>query len=86
MEKESRSQSKKQVDMARMFLPQALEKGARLARELFEEAAANGISVDQLKRAKRELNIQSVRRLDGWYWFTKQKEQTFPYEDLKGQL
>jgi hypothetical protein len=86
MEKESRSQSKKQVDMARMFLPQALEKGARLARELFEEAAANGISVDQLKRAKYELNIQSVKRPDGWYWFAKQKEQTFDYEDLKGQL
>ena len=86
MEKESRSQSKKQVDMARMFLPQALEKGARPARELYKEAEAKGISVDQLKRAKYELDIQSVKRSDGWYWFAKQKDQTFDYEDLKGQL
>ena len=86
MEKESRSQGKKQVDMARMFLPQALEKGARAARELIKEARANGISADQLSRARRELKIPSVKRPDGWYWFINEKEQTFAYEDLKGQL
>jgi len=72
--------------MARMFLPQALEKGARAARELIKEAGASGISVDQLKRAKYELKVQSVKRSDGWYWFTNEREQTFAYEDLKGQL
>src|ERR1035438_3250222 len=82
MEKESRSPGKKQVDMARMFLPQALEKGARAARERSREAGANGVRVDELTRAKYELKVQSARRSDGWYWFTNEKEQPFAYEDL----
>lgn len=47
----------KQINLARVFLPVALEKGPRLARDLFKEAEAEGISPDQLKRAKYELNV-----------------------------
>ena len=59
---------KKGVDLARVFLPAALAKGSRLARELFKEAEAEGISVDQLKRAKYELGIITFKKQDGWYW------------------
>ena len=59
----------KQINLARVFLPVALEKGPRLARDLFKEAEAEGISPDQLKRAKYELNVQSLKKADGWWWF-----------------
>jgi hypothetical protein len=52
--KESRDGKKQQIDKARLFLPMALEKGPRLARELFTEAAKDGIS---------------DKRKDGWIWY-----------------
>ena len=68
--KESRDGKKQQIDKARLFLPMALEKGPRLARELFTEAAKDGISEQQLKRAKYELgNVKSDKRKDGWIWY-----------------
>lgn len=59
----------KQITLARAFLPVALENGPRAARELYKEAEAEGISVDQLKRAKYELDVRSAKKSDGWYWF-----------------
>jgi len=70
LEKESRGNKNQQIDKARLFLPMVLEKGPRLARELFNEAKAEGISEQQLKRAKYELgNVQTSKRKDGWIWY-----------------
>jgi hypothetical protein len=72
MDKEKDTQGRKdnkQITLARAFLPMALERGPRLARELFKEAEAEGISQDQLRRAKYELDIQTIKKLDGWWWF-----------------
>ncbi|MGA8491307.1 MAG: hypothetical protein WB711_12845 [Terriglobales bacterium] len=74
--KESRDGKNQQIDKARLFLPMALEKGPRLARELFNEAKAEGISEQQLKRAKYELgNVQTSKRKDGWIWYLPGKAQ-----------
>lgn len=68
IEKEARFSKKAGVDKARLFLPMALEKGPRPARELYSEAEAEGISNDQMKRAKAELKVRVERKKDGWYW------------------
>jgi len=74
--KEARDSKHQQIDKARLFLPMALEKGPRLARELFNEAKAEGISEQQLKRAKYELGtIRTEKRKDGWIWYLPGKAQ-----------
>jgi hypothetical protein len=72
MDKEKDTQGRKDrkgIDLARLFLPMAMEKGPRAAKELYREAEAEGISPDQLKRAKYEMNIQAIKKVDGWWWF-----------------
>jgi putative DNA primase/helicase len=59
----------KQIDKARLFLPVAMEKGPRLARELYKEAAAEGITEKTLKTVRYEMNLRTIQRSDGWYWF-----------------
>jgi hypothetical protein len=59
----------KQIDKARLFLPVAMEKGPRLARELYKEASAEGISEKTLKTVRYEMNLQTIQKSDGWYWF-----------------
>jgi putative DNA primase/helicase len=59
----------KQIDKARLFLPVAMEKGPRLARELYKEAEAEGISQKTLKTVRYEMNLQTIQKSDGWYWF-----------------
>lgn len=84
--KESRDGKNQQIDKARLFLPMALEKGPRLARELFNEAKAEGISEQQLKRAKYELkDIQTSKRKDGWIWYLpgKAQEKTFLVDEVE---
>lgn len=82
--KEARSGKNQQIDKARLFLPMALEKGQRPAKDLYRDAQAEGISVDQLKRAKYELNIKSVKKADGWYWWLPNPahEQTIQYDGV----
>lgn len=82
--KESRSNKHQQIDKARLFLPMALEKGQRPAKDLYRDAQAEGISVDQLKRAKYELNVKSVKKADGWYWWIPDAgtEKTLVYDGV----
>lgn len=82
IEKEARSQKNTGVDKARLFIPMALEKGPIAARDLYQKAEAEGISADQLKRAKNGLNVTVMKRKNGWYWSMPQKDQTIQYEDL----
>jgi hypothetical protein len=59
----------KQITAAREYLPSALAKGARLAKELYAEAEKLGISVDTMKRAKNEIGGITVRKTtNGWVW------------------
>jgi hypothetical protein len=61
---------------ARDFLLDRLEAGPVKAADIFEEAKQNGISVKTLKRVKKELNIRSVKRDDGWIWELPTKPRT----------
>ncbi len=71
----------KQITLARIFLPAALSKGPRLARELYAEAEKEGISADQLKRARYELPIHVARQGTGWIWSLLHEDPTIP-EDV----
>jgi hypothetical protein len=60
---------KKQIDLARVFLPQAMASGPRKAREVYAEAEKVGISSATLKKVKYEMGIKSVEQSDrGWLW------------------
>jgi hypothetical protein len=61
---------------ARDFLLDRLEAGPVKAADIFEEAKQNGISVKTLKRVKKELNIRSVKRDNGWFWELPAKPRT----------
>ena len=60
-------------EQAADFLKDALAAGPRLARELFAEAEALGISEKTLRRAKGALGVVAERRggfaeKGGWFW------------------
>ena len=55
-------------DRAAEFLEELLADGPHRAQEVFALADDAGISGRTLKRAKRELGVQSAKRDDGWWW------------------
>jgi hypothetical protein len=61
---------------AREFLLNRLEAGPVNADDILEEAKHNGISQKTLKRAKKDLNIRSVRGEDNWFWELPAKPRT----------
>jgi hypothetical protein len=61
---------------AREFLLNRLEAGRMNADDILEEAKHNGISQKTLKRAKKDLNIRSVRGQDNWFWELPAKPRT----------
>jgi hypothetical protein len=74
---------KKQIEIAREFLPGALSKGPRLARDLYAEAEKLGISSDTLKRAKNELGgVMVMKHTEGWMWSTGQDDPITPDDAL----
>ncbi|MFZ3366600.1 MAG: AAA family ATPase, partial [Candidatus Sulfotelmatobacter sp.] len=81
--KESRNSKNQGVDKARLFIPMALENGPRPARELYSMAEAEGISNDQMRRAKDQLGVKVTKQKDGWYWSLPVKESSFLLEDVK---
>jgi len=70
-------QGNKKITLARIFIPAALSKGPRLAREMYGEAEAQGISEDALKRAVRELDVRVYKQGKVWMW-SMAKEATPP--------
>jgi hypothetical protein len=71
---------KKQIDEALEWLPLALARGARPARELFREAEELGIGSTSLRRAKDKLNVISSQWKDGWWWTLPMEEKAIPAE------
>ena len=65
-------QSKQARNEAREFLRSRLAGGPVKANELKEEADANGISWPTLKRAKKELNVETMKEKGTthgkWFW------------------
>jgi putative DNA primase/helicase len=73
----------KKIMLAREFLPVALSKGPRLARELYKEARAQGISEVTLKRAKYDLGgIATTQRKDGWVWSLIAEDKMVPEDTI----
>jgi hypothetical protein len=82
MVKEARNEKKHGVDKARLFIPMALEHGPVAARELYAKAEAEGVSSDQMRRAKDELGVKVTKQKDGWYWSLPVNEKSFLLEDV----
>ena len=53
------------------FLRDILADGPRMQREIRELADQDGISINTLKRAKKDLGIMSTKLADGWQWRLK---------------
>jgi len=53
---------------AKGFLIATLAEGELPATKIYREAKANGISERTLRRAKKQLNVHSVRTSQGWVW------------------
>ncbi len=56
------------------FLSDFLDKGERPATEVSAAAKEKGISEKTLNRAKKNLQIQSKKKSDGWVWRLRRKE------------
>ena len=73
----------KQITLAREFLPVALSKGPRFARELYAEAEKMGVSAATLKRAKNELGgITVTQHKDGWMWSNGSDDPIMPSDTV----
>jgi hypothetical protein len=59
-----------ELQRAEAWLSQSLQRGPCLAQEGVEAAAALGISLRTLKRAKKALNVHSKKEGGIWYWYT----------------
>ncbi len=57
-----------QIDIAKSYLVDLLGDGPKLAKEIQESFAGQGLSWRSAERAKTELGIKSVKKADGWYW------------------
>jgi len=67
--KDARDSKKQGINKARVLLPEFLKAGSKSFKQLLIDANAEGISKDQLYRAKDDLKVQSIKRKDGWYWY-----------------
>ena len=79
--KDARDDKKQGVSKARLFLPQALEKGQKSYKDLMHEAEIQGVSKDQMYRAKDDLGVKSVKRGHEWFWFLNKEQSVL--EDVK---
>jgi hypothetical protein len=61
-----------------------LSKGPRPARELFKAAEAEGISEKSLHAAKKELDIQTTQKKDGWHWYRNNPGQPKSWNSRRG--
>lgn len=74
-EPESKKLEEGALREAKDFLLQALADGCRLQAEVQEEAYGVGIRERTLRRAKKELNVQSLKRVDKkWEWFLPKQD------------
>jgi len=58
----------RKIDMARLFLKNALAQGPRKQREIQTEAESEGITFWTLRNAKSELDVVSDKRGRDWWW------------------
>lgn len=77
-------------DAATAFLEECLASGSKPAREVFAEAAGRGIAERTLKRAKRELGVQSLKEGFGdgsrWVWERIGPVETPPMAEISNDL
>jgi putative DNA primase/helicase len=59
---------------AKDFIKEILKDGGLDAQTIFKEAASLKINIRTLKRAKKELDIDSVKDGKHWYWIPKSQE------------
>jgi putative DNA primase/helicase len=81
--KEARDEKRHGVDKARLFIPFALQNGPRPARELYKEAEAEGISSDQMRRAKDQLAVKVTKQGNIWFWSLSAIEKSVQPPDVK---
>lgn len=66
----------KNVESAKLFLAECFEDRSHfLAMEIMDKGQQNGFSVVTLRRAKKELGIESVRYTHCWYWVKRSEKQ-----------
>lgn len=68
-------------DEAKQWLEAKLAKGPVGAKQLFRDATGDGISQRTLKRAKKELGIESTKVGDSWCWCLAAQPPSEPPDD-----
>lgn len=66
-----------QRDKAADLIISLLNKGPRLATEMYEEAEGMGLSTASMKRAKKALGVVAVRNEGHWWWSLPADEDQF---------
>lgn len=60
---------------ATILLLEMLSTGERLATEIIEECARQGIAERTINKAKSKLGVKSVKKKEGWYWSLNKTEE-----------
>ena len=72
---DSYEESNSKLDRAMAIISKCIEDGECSANEVLQQCEDQGISKRTVNEAKARLNINSIKRKDGWYWVVNSEDE-----------